>query len=260
MPCEVRPDGSYATRGYGEMDRLMWALDGRLESLERRGIDLQLISPSPRAISDDKQVIGVEIARLMNGGNGESGQARWRPAWWHGCHPTGRARKRRPTRSARRSGNTAFKARACMPTSAAGRLLDLPVFANVWDTLDELGLPVFMHATTAITRETLGQYTLNTVIAWPTKVTIAATRLIFSGVSAIPATDWCCPTAAERFLRAPRSRLLRAQARGESRMSSEHHEAAEPLSHPVLLRHRRRKLGFAALFDRCCRRRPRHRD
>jgi len=67
MPCEVRPDGSYATRGYGEMDRLMWALDGRLESLERRGIDLQLISPSPRAISDDKQVIGVEIARLMNG-------------------------------------------------------------------------------------------------------------------------------------------------------------------------------------------------
>jgi amidohydrolase family protein len=78
MPYEVRPDGSYATRGYGEMDRLMWDLDGRLERLERRGIDL--------------------------------------------------------------------------------------------------------HATTAITRETLGEYTLNTVIAWPTEVTIAATRLIFSGV------------------------------------------------------------------------------
>jgi aminocarboxymuconate-semialdehyde decarboxylase len=66
MPYEVRPDGSYATRGYGEMDRLMWDLDGRLESLERRGIDLQLISPSPRTISDDKHVIGIEIARLMN--------------------------------------------------------------------------------------------------------------------------------------------------------------------------------------------------
>src|SRR5262249_7468862 len=50
----------------GEMDRLMWDLDGRLERLDRRGIDLQLISPSPRAISDDKHVIGVEIARLMN--------------------------------------------------------------------------------------------------------------------------------------------------------------------------------------------------
>jgi len=48
--------------------------------------------------------------------------------------------------------------------------------------LEKLGLLVFMHATTAITRETLGQYTLNTVLAWPTEVTIAATRLIFSGV------------------------------------------------------------------------------
>src|SRR5262249_21666507 len=66
MPYEVRADGSYATRGYGEMDRLMWDLDGRLENLQRRGIDLQLISPSPRTISDDKHVIGVEIARLMN--------------------------------------------------------------------------------------------------------------------------------------------------------------------------------------------------
>src|SRR2546421_524657 len=66
IPYEVRPDGSYATRGYGEMDRLMWDLDGRLESLARRGIDLQLISPSPRTISDHERVIGVEVARLMN--------------------------------------------------------------------------------------------------------------------------------------------------------------------------------------------------
>src|SRR5262249_28692375 len=66
MPYEVRADGSYATRGYGEMDRLMWDLDGRLENLQRRGIGLQLISPSPRTISDHEHVIGVEIARLMN--------------------------------------------------------------------------------------------------------------------------------------------------------------------------------------------------
>jgi aminocarboxymuconate-semialdehyde decarboxylase len=66
MPYEVRPDGSYATRGYGEMDRLMWDLEGRLERLERSGIDLQLVSPSPRAISGREHVIGVEVARLMN--------------------------------------------------------------------------------------------------------------------------------------------------------------------------------------------------
>src|SRR5262249_7439232 len=66
IPYEVRPDGSYATRGDEPVDRLMWELDGRLRGLERRGIDLQLISPSPRTISDQARVIGIEVARLMN--------------------------------------------------------------------------------------------------------------------------------------------------------------------------------------------------
>ena len=30
LPYEVRPDGSYFTRGYGEMERMMWDLDARL--------------------------------------------------------------------------------------------------------------------------------------------------------------------------------------------------------------------------------------
>src|SRR5260370_4885602 len=87
MPYEVRADGSYATRGYGEMDRLMWDLDGRLENLHRRGFDFQLISPSPRTISDHEHVIGVEIARLMyretanlvNRGGGRLGVVAARP-------------------------------------------------------------------------------------------------------------------------------------------------------------------------------------
>ena len=44
----------------------MWDLDARLESLARRGIDLQLVSPSPRTLSNHARAIGVEVARLMN--------------------------------------------------------------------------------------------------------------------------------------------------------------------------------------------------
>lgn len=180
LPYEVRPDGSYATRGYGEMDRLMWDLDGRLESLARRGVVLQLISPSPRTISDHARVIGVDVARLMNRetaalvkrGGGRLGGM--------GVLPLGEPKKAADEiRGA--IGEYGFLG-ACLPTSAAGVPLDLPQFEDMWDTLEELGLLVFMHATTAITRDTLGQFTLNTVIAWPTEVTIAAARLIFSGV------------------------------------------------------------------------------
>ncbi|HEY7248173.1 MAG TPA: amidohydrolase family protein [Xanthobacteraceae bacterium] len=180
MPYEVRPDGSYATRGYGQMDRLMWDLEGRLERLERSGIDLQLVSPSPRAISGHGHVIGVEVSRLMNretaklvkhGGGRLAGL---------GVVPLGEPR----SAAAELRGAIAeygFQG-VCLPTSAGGKPLDLPEFAAVWDALDELGVLVFMHATTAITRETLGKYSLNTVIAWPTEVTVAAARLIFSGV------------------------------------------------------------------------------
>ena len=60
-------------------------------------------------------------------------------------------------------------------------LITRPVRLSLDDRLAAVDVR-FMHATTAITRDTLGQFTLNTVVAWPTEVTIAATRLIFSGV------------------------------------------------------------------------------
>ena len=180
IPYEVRPDGSYATRGYGEMDRLMWDLDGRLESLARRGVDLQLISPSPRTISDHERVIGVEIARLMNQETAALVKRGAGRLGGMGVLPLGEPKKA-PDEIRRAVGEHGFRG-VCLPTSAAGVPLDLPQFEETWGTLEELGLLAFMHATTAITRDTLGQFTLNTVVAWPTEVTIAATRLIFSGV------------------------------------------------------------------------------
>src|SRR5262245_52246915 len=167
MPYEVRPDGSYATRGYGEMDRLMWDLDGRLERLERRGIDLQLISPSPRTISDDKHVIGIEIARLMN------------------------------------------RETASLVKRGGGRLADMWVIP----------------------------------LSGPSR----------AAVGVVPRRR-----NASSSRRAARSVLSRTQARGEPRLSGEHHQAAKSLSLPDLLRHGRSKPGFATLFDRPCWRRSRH--
>src|SRR5258708_35961931 len=93
MPYEVRADGSYATRGYGEMDRLMGDLDGRLENLHRRGIDLQLISAPPRAISDHEHVIGVEIARLMKRETANLGTRRGARRGGRAVDPAGRPRE-----------------------------------------------------------------------------------------------------------------------------------------------------------------------
>jgi aminocarboxymuconate-semialdehyde decarboxylase len=180
LPYEVRPDGTYATRGYGEMDRLMWDLDGRLDNLARRGVDLQLVSPSPRTISDHQRVIGVDVARLMNRATADLVKRGGGRLGGMGVLPLAEPDKAADEIS-RAVGEYGFRG-ACLPTSAAGAPLDLPEFAAMWKTLEDLGLLVFMHATTALARETFGQYTLNTVVGWPTEVTVAATRLIFSGV------------------------------------------------------------------------------
>src|SRR5215831_3319777 len=127
IPYEVRPDGGYATRGYGEMDRLMWDLDGRLESLARRGIDLQLVSPSPRAISNHDRVVGVEVARLMNRATADlvkRGSGRLA-----GMAVAALGEPDKAADEIRRAvGEYGFRA-VCLPTSAAGRPLDLPDFA-----------------------------------------------------------------------------------------------------------------------------------
>ena len=187
LPYEIRPDGGYLTRGYGETERMLWDVDARLESLERRGIDLQLVSPSPRTLSDHQRAIGVEIARLMNrdtaelvkrGGGRLAGMA---------VLPLGEPDKA-PDELRRAIGEYGFRC-ALIPTSAAGAPLDLPQFEVTWETLEEHGLLVFMHGTTAIVRQTLAEYTLNTILAWPTEVTIAAAQVNICA-SSITTPSW----------------------------------------------------------------------
>lgn len=179
IPYEILPDGNYFIRGYGVMDRLMWDLEGRLESLERRGIDLQLVAPPPPVVSNQHRVIGVELARILNK---ETAKLVDRGAGRLGglaVIPLGEPRS--AAEEIRRAvGEHGFRG-AAIPTSAGGRPLDLAEYAEVWSVLEELGLLVFMHSTTAVTREALADYTLSTVIGWPTETTICVARLIFSG-------------------------------------------------------------------------------
>src|SRR5262249_33194321 len=193
--------------------------------------------------SADKPVWGTETGGRMKGKRASRARGGGGGLGGRGVTPRGE-----PAKAAdeirRTVGEYGFQG-VCMPTSAAGKPLDLPIFADVWGTLAELGLLVFMHATTAITRETLGEYTLNTVIAWR-----APSR---AAVGVVPRRG-----NASLSRGASRSGLSRTQARGEPRLSGEHHQAAKSLSLPDLLRHGRSKPGFATLFDRPCWRRSRH--
>ena len=66
LPYELRPDGSYFTRGYGEMERMMWDVDARLESLARQRSGQRrerMARRNHRPHDDSSHEFGHEVSR-----------------------------------------------------------------------------------------------------------------------------------------------------------------------------------------------------
>ena len=59
MPFEKMKGGGYRIAGYGPMDPLVYDIAGRVKSLESRGVDLQLIGPPPKVISNEAAAMTI---------------------------------------------------------------------------------------------------------------------------------------------------------------------------------------------------------
>jgi aminocarboxymuconate-semialdehyde decarboxylase len=81
-------------------------------------------------------------------------------------------------------------------TNVNGRELDDPAFLPVWERIDELELPVFLHPLNVVGAERLGAYYLANLLGNPYDTGIAAARLIFGGVlDRFPKLSVCLPHA-----------------------------------------------------------------
>src|SRR5258708_2548780 len=66
LPLQLVGPRSYHLAGYGPFDPLLYDLDGRLESLKRRGVTLQGGGGRPPMIANGDKAASVENARLIN--------------------------------------------------------------------------------------------------------------------------------------------------------------------------------------------------
>jgi aminocarboxymuconate-semialdehyde decarboxylase len=180
FPLQVTGPRSFHLPGYGEFDPLLYDLEARLESLKRRGVTLQLISPSPSIISNGGRVVTLEETRYLNEStawlvaNGEKRLAGLAvPALGD---PTVAADELR--RAVEHRGLVGV----VLSTSAGPLPLDNPAFEPLFAAIESLDLLVFMHSTSSALSATQTEYTLRTLVAWPTETTVAVTRLIFAGV------------------------------------------------------------------------------
>jgi aminocarboxymuconate-semialdehyde decarboxylase len=165
---------------YGRVDPLVHDLQTRVESLEARRVDTQLISPLLNVVSWAGGAAGAELCRLVNKqtaalvsqGEGRLG----------GMVSPPLGEPEQAADEIRRAVDTYGFRGATIGTSAGGRPLDDPAYEPMWETLERLGLLVFMHPMPVPGFERFGQWRLAALVAFPFETTLAVTRLIFSGV------------------------------------------------------------------------------
>lgn len=170
----------YRYVGGNPLDPLIYDLDARLEVMNQNRVTLQLLSPPPSVIANGDKVVGLDEARQFNQStawlvaNGEGRLAGFAvPALGEPAVAADELR--------RAVGQDGFV--GVVLSTAAGPLpLDHPAFEPLFAAIEALDLLVFMHPTSSALSVAQTDYTLRTLVGWPTETTIAVTRLIFSGV------------------------------------------------------------------------------
>jgi len=163
------------------VELLLYDLEGRLQSLEERKIDLQLIGPPPYFIRKASNENGVEYSRIVNQQTAELVKEGGGRLGALAVVSWGQPDKAREELK-RAVGEYGFRGVAIGSSAANGKPLDAEEYAEVFGLIEELGLLLFLHPIVAVTRDVLNEYSLNVLIGYPHETAIAVSRMIYSGM------------------------------------------------------------------------------
>ncbi len=162
------------------LDENLFDIPKRIESLRRRGVDLQLIGPPPGFVAWPGGSAGVEFARALNE---------------HGARIAAQGQGRLELMAAlaldapaqcayelERAVDLHGVRSALLPTTAGGAPLDRPEYDGLFAVAERLGLLLFMHPVSAEAPSRFPLYGVQVLVQWPFETTLAVSRLIFEGV------------------------------------------------------------------------------
>ena len=162
------------------LDENLFDIPRRIESLARRGVELQLIAPPPGFVAWPGGAAGVEYARALNE---------------HGARVAAQGQGRLELMAALALDDPArcayeleravdlYGARsALLPTTAGGVPLDRPEYDALFTVAERLGLLLFMHPVSAEVASRFPLYGVQVLVQWPFETSLAVSRLIFEGV------------------------------------------------------------------------------
>lgn len=172
--------GAFFVQGYGKLDLMLYDLDARIKSLQRRNVLLQLVAPPPPLWSRPGWAARVDDARLLNAGTSEVVRAADGRVAGLAVLPL--AEPRAVVSELRQFLGTGDFQGVALPTTVAGEPLDREDFDDLFAYLSETQTLAFMHSVSSDARPLLRDYTLRTVIGWPCETAIAVSRLVFAGI------------------------------------------------------------------------------
>ena len=178
----------------GHLRREFYDLDARLKEMNRAGVDVHALSLTFPMVYWADAELGTRLARAVNDAMSEAHRAR--PDRFVGLATLPMQDPRRSVDELDRAARLPGIRGVYLGTNVNGRELDDPAFLPVWERIDALELPVFLHPLNVIGAQRLGPYYLANLLGNPYDTGVAAARLIFGGIlDRFPKVSVCLPHA-----------------------------------------------------------------
>ncbi|MCC6534345.1 MAG: amidohydrolase [Burkholderiales bacterium] len=184
LSAERRADGRFWIRRGDSpahsLDENLFDVPKRVASLARRDVSLQLIGPPPGFVAWPGGAANAEYARALN----EHG-ARIAAAGAGRLELMATLAMAEPAACAyelERAVDRYGCRSALLPSTAGGRPIDGPEFAELFAAAERLGILLFMHPVSAEAPSRFPLYGMQVLVQWPFETTLAVTRMIFEGV------------------------------------------------------------------------------
>lgn len=158
----------------------MWAVEERLEEMDRAGVEIQALSTATPNVYFGDGEASLHLAQIIN--DTLAGLCRRYPDRFRGFASVPMGYPDKAVDELRRAINTLGLHGLALGDNVRGKTLDAPEFRPVFREADKLGLPVFLHPMTPPGAETLLDYDLVSLVGFMFDNTQAAARLAFGGV------------------------------------------------------------------------------